>query len=166
MHLAFAEWRSGKRAPRHGGEASGSNPFSATMRVLIKYKGKEKHSFYLPFSIGDIVTVLDYGNRFATQEKVNEICSFYNGTPLKKCALNSIGYQRCNDTYSNLEWKVVDIGIFTDVESKIIFLSVKLINRDKEEMLIRCSTSYPNDCVKIVRKAKKQYEEYVINAKY
>ena len=132
------------------------------MKVILKQKEHILKQAELPFSIGDIVTLNTYGIRFVDQDIINKECSFYDGTKLNKWDTQRFYYETLDKKYGDLQWKIEDIGIYGNCYS-YDFYCVKLINRDKKELLIqyRCDAFD----LKIVRKCKKQCEEYIIQMK-
>ena len=87
----------------------------------------------LPFSIGDIVRVYDYGNRYASQRRV------FNGTKFTITSKNfnypnkisETPFLKCNEIYATHEWKIIDVGIF-DSSYKLV---LRLRDREFYEML-------------------------------
>lgn len=132
------------------------------MKVKITC-GKESQSCDVPFSIGDIVTVHSYGSRFCAQVKAYEISSFYKGDKLNLGDFSNINFDTLDKYYSKMEWRVLDIGTLGIPSLPTIFLAIRLVGRAKEELLVQYNINKPNKCLNVVRKGKKQYNEYIIN---
>ena len=129
------------------------------MKVIVKQKEHILKEAELPFSIGDIITLNTYGIRYWNQDGINRECSFYNGAELNKWEKDCVPYEMCDKNYKDLQWKIEDVGIVGNDYSYDLYC-VKLINRDKKELLIQYRQYSFN--LKIVRKNKKQYKEYII----
>ena len=130
------------------------------MKVIVKRKAsKSQKSYHLPFSIGDVVLLKSYGYRFANQNRIakefgiNDI-NFFN-------ALGDYFTLDKSEYYSKMQWKIKDI---LTIHSLIINKSfgVRIINREKKELLILCCIKHPIE-FKIVRKSKKQIKQLTIN---
>lgn len=134
------------------------------MKIIIKKQGFQDVQYNIPFSIGDIVRVVSYGNRFCAQQKCYESTSFYDGKSLNLAKFDCINYDVCDGIYHDLQWIVSDIGVMEDM-SYTRFLVVKITTRNKEELLIQYKTDEPTRCLEVVRKGKKQINEYIINLK-
>ncbi len=169
MHLGFCCWRINNigrveqlvARPTHGGEAIGSSPFSATMETIIEKQKNIIKKYELPFSINDIVTVVTYGNMYVSQDKAYYCSTLRHSTKLNKWSYELTDYSMCDEWFNGLQWKVTDVGVFN--ESSVNKFVIRLINRDKEELLMQFDILHPDECLKIVRKGKKQYKEYIIN---
>ena len=133
------------------------------MEVLIK-NGEEVYCYDVPFSIGDIVTIVSYGHRYCDQDKSYKMSSFYKGDKLNWGDFAKTDYCILDECFKKAEWKVLDIGTVSVVRKgvKPIFLGVKIINRVKEEMMIQYDAREPDKCFNVVRPNKKQYDKYVI----
>lgn len=128
---------------------------------MITRKGRYEEKYNVPFSIGDIINVVSYGDKFVDQERTYRVCSFYKGVPLNIWEDGKfIYYGRCNELFGKMEWKIMDVGVYCFSN---LYLAVKLINRNKEELLVQYHISKKRDTFKVVRKAKKQVEVYIIN---
>jgi hypothetical protein len=113
----------------------------------------------LQFSIGDIVRVYEYGNRFACQRKVFDgtkftITSKDFNHPNK---ISETPYMKCNEIYAAHEWKIIDVGIF-DSTCKLV---LRLKDREFCEMLFTYDTFEKYHGFYTIRRAKNQV--YSIN---
>lgn len=128
------------------------------MNTIVKIDGVTTFQRKLPFSINDIVKVVSYGNVICTPEVVNKLSSFYRGTPLNVWQHINCPYHECDEKFGNVQWKVVDVGVCRSILRNV--LVIKLVNRNREELLL----AYNPPCLKVVRKGKKNYSEYIIDA--
>ena len=142
------------------------------MRIIINLEDNAKMPMELniPYSIGDVVVVTNYGSRAADQLGV-----------FKKAVLPSknvpfccdkyvmiTDYKSCNTIFKDLQWKIIDIGVFKRITEGIPidrilrcpsnYFVVRLRNRNKGEILV-CGY----DRLELIRKGKKQYNYHVIN---
>lgn len=130
------------------------------MNVIVKRKAdKSQKSYHLPFSIGDVVLLNSYGYRFANQDRIAKVFRI-NDLNLFN-ALGDYFTLDKSEYYSKMQWKIKDI---LTTESLIINNSfgVRIINREKKELLIICRIKSPIE-FKIVRKSKKQIKQLTIN---
>lgn len=126
----------------------------------------ETNKFNIEYSVGDIVKVEQYGDRWADQDRVFENAVF----PIKDVPFNAKNeilttpYDICDEKYKNLEWKVVDVGYFF-TEGKWIkeTLIIRLRDRLNHEMLFVYDRRDMEHGLKILRKAKNTVNEYNIN---
>lgn len=131
------------------------------MRVVVKKHGNAIRSILLPFSIGDIVNVKDYGWKLYFQEDAYRITSFYKGDSLNCGSVASLPSYFCNEQFANLQWMVKDVGTIAARDNDLV---IRICDRNREELLILCHTDCLNECFNVVRKAKKQVEEHIINS--
>lgn len=119
------------------------------MIVTLKSKTIE-----LPFSIGDIVRVYDYGNRYTYQREV------FNGTTFTITSkdfnhpneISETPYFKCNEIYATHEWKIIDVGIFNSSYKLVL----RLKDREFREMLFTYYISDNEHGFYTIRHAKKQ----------
>ena len=120
--------------------------------MIVTLKDK---TIVLPFSIGDIVRVYDYGYRYACQRKV------FDGTTFAITSKNfnypneisEMPYLRCNEIYATHEWKIIDVGIFGPSYCK---LALRLRDREFREMLFTYGIFDEEHGFYTIRHAKKQ----------
>lgn len=83
------------------------------MKVIVKWKNHTR-IFNIEYNVGDIVKIVDYGSRWADQKRIFLSTTFpIRGVPFD--AENEIiktDYATLNVRYSNLAWKIVDIGYY------------------------------------------------------
>lgn len=77
-------------------------------------------------------------------------------------------YEILNVRYSNLAWKIVDIGYYVmegNTDDKLLksTLVIRLRDRERHEMLFVYDSYDSTHDMVVIRKAKKQLEEYIIN---
>lgn len=144
------------------------------MKVIVKWENSpwestNKREFDIEYSIGDIIQVTNYGDRYADQ--ANVFCrSIF---PIKDKPFNhnnevlKTSYLTCNERYHDLEWKIIDIGYVVPeyVPNKLSknSLVIRLIDRRFREMLFVYDIRDHNHGMKILRKSKKEADEYIIN---
>lgn len=144
------------------------------MKVIVKwenspFKSIGEREFYIEYSIGDIIQVTNYGDRYADQAIVFPKTIF----PIKNKPFNPNNevlktyYTTCNEIYRNLEWKIIDIGyvVSENIPNKLSknSLVIRLIDRRFREMLFVYDPRDINHGMKVLRKSKKEDDEYVIN---
>lgn len=105
------------------------------------------------YSIGDIVRVIDYGSRVANQEyaiKVyGKLFSLTSDLPFNlNNEINNTDYDSCNDKYTNVEWKIIDFFVVSQVG-----IILRLRTRTKDDMLLAYRKW--DRSLQLVRKAKK-----------
>jgi hypothetical protein len=134
------------------------------MNVTV-VKENEFETYDLPYSIGDIVRVVDYGDRFADQEHTYSRSTFaQKGFKLNlRHEISETMYLECDKKYSSVEWRVVDVGYFLGDTFPRRDVMVLLRTREKLDMLFVFSNLDREHGLEIVRKAKKQIENYTIN---
>jgi hypothetical protein len=100
----------------------------------------------MKYSIGDIVKVVDYGNRVADQGITGNAFKSKLTLPLNlDNKFTNTSYTICNEEYANQEWKIIDIiEVFTGT-------MFRLRTRNREDMLLLCSVGG----LHLVRKGKK-----------
>jgi hypothetical protein len=131
------------------------------MNICVTKK-EENKVLRVEFSIGDIVKVKDYGTRFVDQEYVSRNFVFPKKIDFnldKK--VSSTDYLTCNNSYDNMEWIIVDVGlphISYASNASVYDIGIRLRNKYKGELLIKSV-----DGLSLVRKGKKQIETYDIN---
>lgn len=130
------------------------------MKVIVKRKAsKSQKSYHFPFSIGDVVLLNSYGYRFANQNRmakefrINDLNLFD--------ALGDYFTLDKSEYYSKMQWKIKDILTTHSLVLNNSF-GIRIINREKKELLILCYTKSPTE-FKIVRKNKKQIKQLTIN---
>ena len=137
------------------------------MKVVVEDKLNHR-DFDIEYTIGDIVKVTEYGDRWAAQEKVFSGTVFpianvpFNG----KHEVSETSYLECNEVFHDLEWKITDIGYFVGNSNDKLSerrLVIRLIDRFKREMLMVYDSIDYDHSLKVVRKSKKEIEEYTIN---
>ena len=144
------------------------------MKVIVKWENSpwdanKIKEFDIEYSIGDIIQVTNYGDRYADQAIVFSRSIF----PMKDKPFNPNNevlktyYIKCNEIYHNLEWKIIDIGYILP-EYNINKLSknslvIRLIDRRFREMLFVYDLRDVNHGMKVLRKSKKEADEYIIN---
>ena len=138
------------------------------MKVIVTWEDKTR-VFDIDYNIGDVVKVTNYGDRYADQAIVFSRSIFPikdkpfnpNNEVLKTC------YLTCNERYYDLEWKIIDIGyVVPEHNSNKLSknsLVIRLIDRRFREMLFVYDPIDINHGMKVLRKAKKEVDEYVIN---
>lgn len=134
------------------------------MIVTVNKRG-ETATYDLPFSIGDIVRVTDYGDRFADQKYTAEHSTFtQKGLTVNfEHEINKTNYLICNNKFSSVEWRVVDVGYLLNDCFPRREVAVLLRTREKLDMFLVFSNYDRKHGIEIVRKAKKQIENYTIN---
>jgi hypothetical protein len=134
------------------------------MIVTVNKKG-ETATYDLPFSIGDIVRVTEFGDRFAEQKYTAEHSTFtQKGLTVNfEHEINKTNYQICNNKFSSVEWRVVDVGYLLNDCFPRREVAVLLRTREKLDMFFVFSNYDRKHGLEIVRKAKKQIENYTIN---
>jgi hypothetical protein len=134
------------------------------MIVTVNKKG-ETATYDLPFSIGDIVRVTEFGDRFAEQKYTAEHSTFtQKGLTVNfEHEINKTNYQICNNKFSSVEWRVVDVGYLLNDFFPRREVAVLLRTREKLDMFFVFSNYDRKHGLEIVRKAKKQIENYTIN---
>ena len=142
------------------------------MRIIINPEDDAEIPMKLnvPYSIGDIVVVTNYGSRAADQSGVfKRIVLPSKNVPF--CCDKHVmktDYTVCNTIFKDLQWKIIDIGVFKRITEGITidrilkfpsqYFVVRLRNRNKGEILV-CGY----DGLELIRKGKKQYNYYLIN---
>ena len=134
------------------------------MIVTVNKRG-ETATYDLPFSIGDIVRVTDYGDRFADQKYTAEHSTFtQKGLTVNfEHEISKTNYLACDKKFSSVEWKVVDIGYLLAGTFPRREVAVLLRTREKLDMFFVFSNDDIEHGLEIIRKAKKQIENYTIN---
>jgi hypothetical protein len=134
------------------------------MIVTVNKKG-ETATYDLPFSIGDIVRVTEFGDRFAEQKYTAEHSTFtQKGLTVNfEHEINKTNYQICTNKFSSVEWRVVDVGYLLNDFFPRREVAVLLRTREKLDMFFVFSNYDRKHGLEIVRKAKKQIENYTIN---
>lgn len=139
------------------------------MKVIVKWKNQTR-TFNIEYNVGDIVKIVDYGSRWANQQLIFPNTTFpIRGVPFD--AENEIiktDYKRLNIRCSNLAWKIVDIGYYVregNTNDKLVksALVIRLRDRERHEMLFVYDSYDSTHDMVVIRKAKKQLEEYIIN---
>ena len=139
------------------------------MKVIVKWKNQTR-IFNIEYNVGDVVKIVDYGSRWACQERVFLNTTFpIRGVPFD--AENEIiktDYSILNVRCSNLAWKIVDIGYYVkqdNTDDKLLknTLVIRLRDRERHEMLFVYDSYDSTHDIVVIRKAKKQLEEYIIN---
>lgn len=119
--------------------------------MIVTLKGK---TIELPFSIGDIVRVYDYGNRYSYQREVFNDTTFtitskdFNH-PNK---ISETPYSLCNEIYVTHQWKIIDVGVFNS-SCKLV---LRLKDREFREMLFTYNIFDGEHGFYTIRRAKKQ----------
>lgn len=134
------------------------------MIVTVNKRG-ETATYDLPFSIGDIVRVTKYGDRYADQKYTAEHSTFtQKGLTVNfEHEINKTSYLTCNNKFSSVEWRVVDVGyLLTDTFPRRE-VAVLLRTREKLDMFFVFTNYDEEHGLEIIRKAKKQMENYTIN---
>jgi hypothetical protein len=134
------------------------------MIVTVNKKGVTA-TYDLPFSIGDIVRVTEFGDRFAEQKYTAEHSTFtQKGLTVNfEHEINKTYYLTCDKKFSSVEWRVVDVGyLLTDTFPRRE-VAVLLRTREKLDMFFVFTNYDEEHGLEIVRKAKKQIENYTIN---
>lgn len=133
--------------------------------IVTVNKGGETATYVLPFSIGDIVRVTDYGDRFADQEYTAEHSTFtQKGLTVNfKHEISRTNYLICNNKFSSVEWRVVDVGYLLNDCFPRREVVVLLRTREKLDMFFVFTNHDREHGLKIIRKAKKQIKNYTIN---
>ena len=134
------------------------------MIVTVNKRG-ETATYDLPFSIGDIVRVTEYGDRFADQKCTAKHSTFaQKGLTVNfEHEINKTSYLTCNSKFSSVEWRVVDVGYYLTDSFPRREVVVLLRTRDKLDMFLVFSNYDRKHGLEIIRKAKKQIENYTIN---
>ena len=134
------------------------------MIVTVNKKG-ETATYDLPFSIGDIVRVTDYGDRFADQKYTAEHSTFtQKGLTVNfEHEISKTNYLECDKKFSSVEWRVVDVGYLLTDSFPRREVAVLLRTREKLDMFFVFSNDDIEHGLEIIRKAKKQIENYTIN---
>ena len=139
------------------------------MQIVVQWK-KNYKTFNIEYNIGDVVKVTDYGHRWAFQETVSKSTTYVKeGIPFDaRNEMVKLPYDVLNEEYNDLPWKIVNVGYYIDKGNLIdklrrTTLVIRLRDRQFHEILM-CynSISYYNG-MKVIRKAKKPSEEYIIN---
>jgi hypothetical protein len=133
--------------------------------IVTVNKREETATYDLPFSIGDIVRVTEFGDRFAEQKYTAEHSTFtQKGLTVNfEHEINKTNYQICNNKFSSVEWRVVDVGYLLNDFFPRREVAVLLRTREKLDMFFVFSNYDRKHGLEIVRKAKKQIENYTIN---
>ena len=144
------------------------------MKVIVKWENSPSQinkirEFDIEYSIGDIIQVTNYGDRYADQAIVFSRSIF----PIKDKPFNPNNevlktyYLRCNERYHDLEWKIIDIGYvvpeYNPNKLSKNSLVIRIIDRRFREMLFVYDPRDVNHGMKVLRKSKKEVGEYVIN---
>ena len=134
------------------------------MNVTV-VKENEFETYDLPYSIGDIVRVTEFGDRFAEQKYTAEHSTFtQKGLTVNfEHEINKTNYLICNNKFSSVEWRVVDVGYLLNDCFPRREVAVLLRTREKLDMFFVFSNYDRKHGLEIVRKAKKQIENYTIN---
>ena len=139
------------------------------MRVIVKWKNQTR-TFNIEYNVGDIVKIVDYGSRWADQKRVFLNTTFpIRGVPFDgENEIIKTDYEILNVRCSNLAWKIVDIGYYVregNTNDKLFknTLVIRLRDRERHEMLFVYSCLENFHDMVVIRKAKKQLEEYIIN---
>lgn len=139
------------------------------MQIVVQWK-KNYKTFNIEYNIGDVVKVTDYGHKCALQEIVSKSTTYVK-EDMQFNARNEMAklpYEVLNEQYNDLPWKIVNVGYYVEKDNHINKLRnntlvIRLRNRQFHEILmVYNSISYYNG-MKVIRKAKKQSEEYIIN---
>lgn len=142
------------------------------MRIIINPEDDAEMPMKLnvPYSIGDIVVVTNYGSRAADQSGVFKRTVLPSKNVPFCCDKHVMktDYTVCNTIFKDLQWKIIDIGVFKRITGGITidrilrfpsdYFVVRLRNRNKGEILV-CGY----DGLELIRKGKKQYNYHVIN---
>ena len=133
--------------------------------IVTVYKRGETATYDLPFSIGDIVRVTDYGDRFADQKYTAEHSTFtQKGLTVNfEHEISKTNYLTCDEKFSSVEWRVVDVGYILTDSFPRREVAVLLRTREKLDMFFVFSNDDIEHGLEIIRKAKKQIENYTIN---
>lgn len=96
------------------------------MKVDVKNLGTNTRILDIPFSIGDIVLIKDYGYRFAAQKEIFKNSKFLFGNiPFIHGIISNSDYYTCNNRFKNIEWKIVDVGFFNSSTGLILVILLK-----------------------------------------
>lgn len=142
------------------------------MRIIINPEDDAEMPMKLnvPYSIGDIVVVTNYGSRAADQLGMFKRIVFPTKNVPFCCDKHVMetDYTICNTVFEDLQWKIIDIGVIKRITEGITidrilrfpsnYFVVRLRNINKGEILV-CGY----DGLELVRKGKKQYNYHVIN---
>lgn len=142
------------------------------MRIIINPEDDAEMPMKLnvPYSIGDIVVVTNYGSRAADQLGVFKRTVLPSKNVPFCCDKHVMetDYTICNTVFEDLQWKIIDIGVFKRITEAFTidrilkfpsqYFVVRLRNRNKGEILV-CGY----DGLELIRKGKKQYNYYLIN---
>jgi len=131
--------------------------------IVTKWGAQSRDN--LEFSIGDIVKITDYGCRFANQVHVAKGIVFpLGGEIYLDEQIIHTQYNKCNELYGSMEWKIIDVGYFRDtIITKQHSFGIRLRNRKKGELLFVYDPSEKEHGLSLVRKAKKQVGTYYVN---
>lgn len=139
------------------------------MKIIVKWKNQTR-TFNIEYNVGDIVKIVDYGSRWADQKRIFLSTTFpIRGVPFDgENEIIKTDYKILNDRYSNLAWKIVDIGYYVregNTDDKLLktTLVIRLRDRERHEMLFVYDSYDSTHDMVVIRKAKKQLEEYIIN---
>lgn len=138
------------------------------MKIKIKESDFEPIRYIdvidVDYSIGDIVKITDYGSRAAEQNRTCDKVQFplTNSMPLNidNDIVHST-YHKCNEIYSGMEWKIIDIGYHNS--HTLLF---RLRNRGKDDLIFIYDCHDKTHDLKRVRKAKKDVVEHTIIVKH
>jgi len=134
------------------------------MKIKIESDIEPIRYIDVDYSIGDIVKIIDYGSRAAQQ---NIICNkvqfpLTNSMPLNiDNEIVHSTYHKCNEIYSGMEWKIIDIGL-----CNFHALLFRLRNRRKDDLIFVYDCHDKTHDLKRVRKAKKDVVEHTIIVKH
>lgn len=132
--------------------------------MVVKIEGIITIKIGLPFSIGDIVRVTDYRNCFIGPKFIYMHSTLKVDYPINFFNIYSVQFEK----YEKMEWKIMDVGVAYNNNDFITnYFIVRLKNRVGDEILVQyhiedridVDETYP---LWIIRKAKKQIEEYMI----
>ncbi len=134
------------------------------MDIIVTKWGAQSRD-KLEFSIGDIVKITDYGCRFANQVSVSKDIVFpLGGEIYLDEQIIHTQYKKCNEVYGSMEWKIIDVGYFSNtIITKQRSFGIRLRNRKKGELLFAYDPSEKEHGLSLVRKAKKQVGTYYVN---
>jgi hypothetical protein len=139
------------------------------MKVIVTWEDKTR-VFDIDYNIGDVVKVTNYGDRWSNQDRVFQCTTFpIKGVPFdEENEIVKTSYDDLNETCKNLEWKIVDIGYYvrqgnTSDKLQRHTLVIRLRDRFWHELLMVYDNLDIDHAMKIVRKSKKEIDEYVIN---
>lgn len=136
------------------------------MIVTVNKKGESK-TYDVIFSIGDVVKVTNYGGRYANQQFTGSSSSFvHDGKKLYlDHEISTTDYELCNVMFSDIEWKIIDVGYYVGNYFPRREIMLLLRNREKKDMLFVYDPREPDEehDLKVVRKSKKEIENYTVN---